>query len=122
VSNLLELPPAAAGAGREYAETLLTGAGGLRLERIVTLDDTGADAVWYDQAQDEWVAVLEGEATLGFADGREAVLVRGSHIFLPRHVRHRVLRASSPCIWLAVYGEALEPACQALLAGFQQTG
>ncbi|MDR2604341.1 MAG: cupin domain-containing protein [Desulfovibrio sp.] len=122
MNNLLELPPAAAGAGREFAETLLTGAGGLRLERIVTLDDTGADAVWYDQAQDEWVAVLEGEATLGFADGREAVLVRGSCIFLPKHVRHRVLRASAPCIWLAVHSDALRPACQAPLAGFQQTG
>jgi cupin 2 domain-containing protein len=108
--NLLELPSVAAGAGREYAETLLTGAGGLRLERIVTLDDTGADAVWYDQAQDEWVAVLEGEATLGFADGREVTLPGGSHIFLPRHVRHRVLRASAPCVWLAVYGDALQPA------------
>jgi cupin 2 domain-containing protein len=110
VNNLFELPPAAADAGREYAETLLTGAGGLRVERIVTLDDTGADAVWYDQAQDEWVAVLKGEATLGFADGREVTLVEGACIFLPGHVRHRVLRASAPCVWLAVHGDALRPA------------
>jgi cupin 2 domain-containing protein len=105
--NLFDLP---AGAGREYAETLLTGAGALRVERIVTVDDTDADAVWYDQEQDEWVAVLEGEAVLGFADGREIALIRGSHVFLPKHVRHRVLRASAPCVWLAVHGEALLPA------------
>ncbi len=62
---------------------------------------------WYDQSADEWVVVLEGEARLGFGDGTEHILGRGEHLFLPRHVRHRVLQTSRPCIWLAVHAPEL---------------
>ncbi len=92
--------------GREYFEPLLQGRDGLLVERIVSHGHTGpeGEGEWYDQERDEWVAVLEGEARLLFEDGKELALGKGDHVFLPRHVRHRVLRTSSPCVWLAVHG------------------
>lgn len=64
----------------------------------------------YDQDHDEWVLVLQGQAALAFEDGTEAALAAGDHLFLPRHVKHRVTRTSSPCVWLAVHGTGLRPA------------
>ena len=80
------------------------------LERIISHGQTTPEGEWYDQERDEWVVVLEGEARLQYADGQEAVLRRGDHLFLPHHCKHRVSYTSSPCIWLAVHGECLHPA------------
>ena len=90
--------------GQECFEPLLHGQGGLLVERIVSYGHTTPEGEWYDQERDEWVVVLEGEAKLSFEDGREVFLCRGDHVVIHRHVRHRVVHTSSPCIWLAVHG------------------
>ena len=91
----------------EFFETLLQDGKGMRVERIVSWGHVTPEGEWYDQSADEWVVVLEGEARLGFGDGTEHILGRGEHLFLPRHVRHRVLQTSRPCIWLAVHAPEL---------------
>jgi Cupin domain. len=88
----------------ELFEILLQGGNGLLVERIISHGHTTPEGEWYDQEKDEWVAVLQGEATLLFADGREVFLGQGMHVFLPRHEKHRVTHTSSPCIWLAIHG------------------
>ncbi len=74
----------------------------LRIERILSSDrpDTGL----YDQAQDEWVCLLQGEAKLWIA-GETVQLIAGDYRFLPAHTPHRVLQTSRepPCLWLAVH-------------------
>lgn len=95
--------------GPERFENILTGPEGLLVERIVSFGHTTPEGEWYDQERDEWVLVLEGAARLGYADGTELTLHKGEHVFLPRHVRHRVAFTSSPCLWLAVHGAALKP-------------
>ena len=45
----------------------------------------------------------------GFADGREVSLERGQCLLLPKHVRHRVLETSKPCVWLAIHAPQLRP-------------
>ena len=95
---------------REFFETILTGGDSLAVERIVSNGQTTPEGQWYDQEHDEWVAVLEGEARLGYDDGREIILRRGDHVFLPRHVKHRVTYTSRPCVWLAIFGRALREA------------
>ena len=108
MDNIFTVPEEARQDGAtERFETVLTGAGGLLVERIVSHGHVTPEGQWYDQARDEWVVVLEGEAALCYEDGSEVALGKGDHIFLPKHVRHRVTRASSPCIWLAVHGEDL---------------
>ena len=105
MENLFSVPGTVRLQGsQECCEPFLQGQDGLLVERIVSYGHTTPEGAWYDQERDEWVAVLEGEARLSYEDGGEVLLGRGDHVFIPRHVRHRVAYASSPCIWLAVHG------------------
>ncbi|AKU20229.1 cupin domain-containing protein [Massilia sp. NR 4-1] len=56
----------------------------------------------YVQEQDEWVALLRGEATLRVA-GEMLALREGDHLFLPARVPHTVLSVSEGALWLAVH-------------------
>lgn len=102
--NLLVFPESLRVDGQEFFETLLHASGGVRVERIVSHGQVTPEGEWYDQEDDEWVALIEGTAKIAYADGSEVSLARGDHLFLPRHVRHRVAYTSSPCIWLALFG------------------
>jgi cupin 2 domain-containing protein len=86
----------------ERFETLLRH-GALHVERIVS--STRPDPGMYEQAQDEWVVLLRGTATLEVA-GRRQSLRAGEHLFLPSGTPHRVLETSAGALWLAVH---LEP-------------
>ncbi len=109
MANIFSLPETPRGPGEPERFDMLARGGGVRIERIISHGHATPEDAWYDQDQDEWVAVLEGEAGLLYADGREIVLSRGDHVLIPRRVRHRVTRTSSPCIWLAVHADSLLP-------------
>jgi cupin 2 domain-containing protein len=74
----------------------------LVIERIVSSDNPEPGV--YDQEQDEWVLLVQGQATLELA-GETLSLGPGDHLFIPAHTRHRVLRTSQkpPCLWVAVH-------------------
>ena len=74
----------------------------VRIERILSSDRP--EPTLYDQDQDEWVCLLQGEAEL-WIDGERLILRSGDYRFIPAHVPHRVLRTSSepPCLWLAIH-------------------
>ena len=85
--------------------------GTTRIERIVS---SGETSDWYDQDEDEWVLLIEGEATLETVtpSGSEIVtLYRGDSLFLPANVKHRVTQTSAKpaCIWLCVFGTFQTP-------------
>ncbi len=88
----------------ERLETLASGAG-VRIEKILSSGHVTPPGEWYDQSDDEWVLLVEGEATIGFESGMQCTLRGGEWVFLPAHVRHRVESTSvSPgCVWLAVH-------------------
>jgi cupin 2 domain-containing protein len=73
------------------------------IERIVSHSHSSPAGFWYDQANDEWVVVLRGSATLEFADGEITDLKEGDWLTIPRHVKHRVARTGGETIWLAVH-------------------
>lgn len=82
---------------------------GLRIERIVSTGQCSPPDFWYDQAEGEWVAVLQGEAKLRFADEAEARHLRaGDFVDIAPHRRHRVewTPADRTTIWLAVFYSA----------------
>jgi len=85
--------------------TRLLECGKIRIERICS---QGQTSPWYDQAQDEFVLLFQGKATLELADGTELQLTKGDWLFLPAHCRDRVSWTSpeETCIWLAVHMEA----------------
>lgn len=72
----------------------------LVIERIVSSSQITPTA--YVQPQDEWVVLMQGEATLVVAGVRQ-VLKAGDHVFLPAGVSHTVESASHGALWLAVH-------------------
>ncbi len=87
----------------ELFTTLLT-APGVRIERIVSLGHASPEGFWYDQDQNEWVALLKGVARLRFEDG-VVELKPGDYLAIPAHKRHRVdwTTPDEPTVWLAVH-------------------
>lgn len=79
---------------------------GLRIERIVSTGQCSPPDFWYDQAEGEWIAVLQGEAGLQFADESEIRhLKAGDCLDIAAHRRHRVAWTAKdqPTVWLAIF-------------------
>ena len=96
----------------EFVEVLAAGPSPdeARVERIVSHGHVSPEGFWFDQDQQEWAAVLQGEAELEFEDGpngrRESLrLLAGDWVLIPAHARHRVTYTSAdpPCVWAAVF-------------------
>lgn len=92
----------------EQFQTLFTNSA-LRIERIVSHGQASPLGFWYDQPEDEWVMVLQGQASLEFAEGRHLELAQGDWVAIPAHTRHRVAATTSPTVWLAVHGGTAGP-------------
>lgn len=89
----------------EWFETLCSN-GAVRIERIVSRGHRSADDFWFDQAWDEWVMLLQGEAELQFAGAADVtVMTAGDWLLIPAGVKHRVdwTTADEDTVWLAVH-------------------
>jgi cupin 2 domain-containing protein len=99
------LAPACPPAGEERITVLQRGEG-WRLERIHSCQASSAEGFWYDQAEHEWVTLIQGNALLQFADEPEPRrLCRGDALVITPHRRHRLV-ATDPApgsIWLALF-------------------
>jgi cupin 2 domain-containing protein len=95
--------------GGEAFQTLLQDKG-VRVERIVSHHHASPPGFWYDQAGSEWVIVLQGEATLEFADARLLEMRAGDWVSIPAHVRHRVRSTGTATIWIAVHVDTADTA------------
>ncbi len=77
----------------------------VKIERIISKGHITPKDDWYDQQQNEWVIVLQGEAIINFT-GKDAVtLKQGDYLNIPAHQKHRVTwtKPNSETIWLAVH-------------------
>ncbi|MEA1956120.1 MAG: cupin domain-containing protein [Campylobacterota bacterium] len=76
----------------------------IKIERIVSDGHTSPSFGWYDQDENEWVIVLEGEAILSFED-KDIRLKAGDYINIPAHTKHKVswTAPNQKTIWLAVF-------------------
>lgn len=77
----------------------------VKIERIVSKGHTSPQSGWYDQEQNEWVIVLQGEAILAFEDGESVRLTQGCYVNIPAYKKHRVdwTDPTQETIWLAVH-------------------
>jgi cupin 2 domain-containing protein len=89
---------------KEAVELLLQ-SDSVRIERIVSMGHKSPDTGWYDQAQNEWVIVLKGNAAIAFENDATVNLEQGDYINLPAHTKHRVSSTSptTETVWLAVF-------------------
>jgi cupin 2 domain-containing protein len=88
---------------RSEQSTILFATPAVRIARIVSGRYSSPEEFWYDQEEDEWVAVIEGEATIAFADRSTHMLKAGDWLVIPAHTRHRIEKTSEWTIWLAVH-------------------
>ncbi len=84
------------------------------IERIISTGQFTPSEEWYDQERDEFVVLMQGEATLLIEiiisgneqkEFKEIKLKKGDYINIPKHVRHQVKETSKDeaCIWLAFH-------------------
>ncbi len=86
--------------------TTLLSEPGLRVERIVSTGQASPPGFWYDQAEDEWVLLIAGEALLRFADEAEPRRLRpGDHVDIAAGRKHRVdwTKPGEHTVWLAIH-------------------
>lgn len=88
----------------EELTTILAESKNVRIERIVSAGQTSPEGFWYDQNENEFVALLQGEAVISYEDG-SVNLKAGDTAFIPAHKKHRVdfTSVDSPCVWLCVF-------------------
>jgi cupin 2 domain-containing protein len=100
--NLFENIPESA---PEEVLTELVSAASVRIERIVSFGQVCPEGFWYDQAENEWILLLEGSATLAFHDKPSVDLKPGDYLRLPAGCRHRVEKTSKikRTVWLAIF-------------------
>jgi len=101
-SNIFEAIPKTL--DTEAVSTLIQ-KGDLKVERIVSKGHTSPESGWYNQAQDEWVIVLKGAATISFEHKEEVNLQAGDYINIPCHTKHKVswTQPENETIWLAIH-------------------
>ena len=77
----------------------------IRIERILSSGQTSPETGWYDQQENEFVILVQGNAILEFEDGKSAELNAGDYLDIPAHKKHRVAYTSKDpvCIWIAVF-------------------
>ena len=89
---------------KEEFETLVEN-GAIKLERIISFGHPTPPNEWYDQAEYEWVSLIQGSATLLFETGEKIKLEKGDSITLKPHHKHRVEKVSDDAIWIALFYE-----------------
>ncbi|MEM7194293.1 MAG: cupin domain-containing protein [Pseudomonadota bacterium] len=92
---------------KEVFNTLLD-KGSLKIERILSKGHTSPEEGWYDQAQDEWVIVLQGGATIEYEQGESRRLGVGDFVEIPANTKHKVAWTNPDeiTVWLAVHYQA----------------
>ena len=77
----------------------------IKIERIVSTGQNSPEDFWYEQEQNEWVIVLDGEAILSFENEDDVILKKGDFINIPSYKKHRVKSTikNSYTIWLAIF-------------------
>lgn len=85
--------------------TVLVESEGVKIERIISTGQSSPSTGWYDQGENEWVIVLEGEAILSFPEAKDIHLKAGDYINIPSHQKHRVswTKPNIKTVWLAVF-------------------
>jgi cupin 2 domain-containing protein len=72
----------------------------IRINRIVSSE--AIEEKLYVQDEDEWLVLLEGEATL-LLNEEEKKLKKGDTLFIPAKTPHRILQTQVATLWLTVH-------------------
>ena len=107
MDNIFAGIPASTATAEEFSQLLQRP--GLRIERIVSTGHCSPPDFWYEQADGEWVLLIEGAARLRFADESAARQLKpGDFVDIAPQRRHRVdwTAPDQPTIWLVIHYSA----------------
>ena len=77
---------------------------------VKQINSEGQTTDVFDQKEDEWVLLLQGEAKIEFLDETNTKvqiieMKAGDWLFIPAHLKHRVYNAQTKNIWLCIYNK-----------------
>jgi cupin 2 domain-containing protein len=72
----------------------------IKIKHIVS--SSYVESIEYIQDEDEWLVLLEGEATL-LLNHKEKVLTKGDTLFIPAKIPHKILKTKDGTVWLTVH-------------------
>ncbi len=88
----------------ELIETLIE-KNNIKIERIVSRGHASPKEFWYDQAQDEFIILLSGTATIVYENKQIFKMKKGDYLIIPAHQKHRVedTNKDRDTYWLAIH-------------------
>ncbi len=72
----------------------------IKINRVISSETI--EPIEYIQEEDEWIVLLEGEATL-LIENTEKLLTKGDTLFIPSKTPHTILKTTSGTLWLTVH-------------------
>lgn len=75
----------------------------VKIERIISYGQTTPKEDWYDQNEDEFVLILEGEAKIKYDDDSLYHLTKWDSLYIKANQKHQVIYTSNPTVWLAIF-------------------
>ena len=75
------------------------------VERIVSDGHVSPKEGWHESKNDEWVILLQGEATLSFENKPDVNLKKGDYFNIVAFTKHKVSYTSNveKTVWLAIH-------------------
>ncbi len=80
--------------------------GKIKIEKIISKGHISKVDDWYDQAQDEWIILLKGQAQLQYKKESNLIFLNtGDYLLIPAHTKHRIhwTPIETETIWLAIH-------------------
>ena len=75
----------------------------IKIERIISYGQTTPKDYWYDQDEDEFVYIIQGDAKIKYDDESIHLLNTNDSLYIKAHQKHQVIYTSNPTIWLTIF-------------------
>jgi cupin 2 domain-containing protein len=75
----------------------------VKIERIISYGQSSAVDYWYEQSDDEYVFIVEGEAEVIYDSKESFYLKKGDSLYIEASQKHRVTFTKNRTIWLAIF-------------------
>lgn len=80
----------------------------IKIEKIVSNGQKSIENFWYDQKENEFILLLQGEAILEVIEDNDIKKIElkvGDYLDIKAHIKHRVAYTSEskPTVWLAIF-------------------
>ena len=75
----------------------------IKIERIISYGQTTPKDFWYNQDEDEFVYIVQGDAKIKYNNGTIHTLNTNDSLYIKAHQKHQVVYTDNPTIWLTIF-------------------